>query len=70
MTQTYPHLLRPVISNPSPLITLTGVGLLELLPALYREIWIPQAVYSEYQVGLPTTRGVSISTRLRGYRFI
>ena len=44
---------RPVVSNTTPLITLTGVGLLELLPALYREIWIPQAVYSEYQVGHP-----------------
>lgn len=39
----------PVVSNTSPLITLAGVGLLELLPALYSEIQIAAAVYDEYQ---------------------
>lgn len=45
----------PVVSNTSPLITLAGVGLLDLLPAIYGEIWIAQTVQSEYQFkALPT----------------
>lgn len=42
---------RPVVSNTTPLITLVGVGQLALLPALYRRIWIPQAVADEYHAG-------------------
>lgn len=40
---------QPVVSNTSPLITLAGVGLLELLPAMYGEIRIAEAVRDEYQ---------------------
>lgn len=40
---------QPVVSNTSPLITLAGVGLLELLPAVYGEIRIAEAVRDEYQ---------------------
>ena len=40
---------QPVVSNTSPLITLAGVGLLELLPAVYGAIWIAEAVRREYQ---------------------
>ena len=47
----------PVVSNTTPLISLAGVGLLELLPAIYSEIWIPEAVYQEYQVGRTTHPG-------------
>lgn len=36
------------MSNTSPLITLAGVGLLDLLPQLYGEIWIPEMVRDEY----------------------
>jgi uncharacterized protein len=43
----------PVVSNTTPLITLAGVGLLHLLPALYQAIQIPKAVYAEYQAGQP-----------------
>lgn len=39
---------RPVVSDTSPLIKLAGVGLLELLPRLYGEIWILDAVRAEY----------------------
>jgi predicted nucleic acid-binding protein len=42
---------RPVISDTTPLITLAGAGLLNLLQQLYDTIWIPEAVYSEYQLG-------------------
>lgn len=42
----------PVVSNTTPLISLAGVGLLDTLQALYREIWIPDEVYAEYQAGL------------------
>jgi predicted nucleic acid-binding protein len=45
----------PVVSNTTPLIKLAGVGLLDLLPRLYGEVWIPDAVRDEYRAGaLPT----------------
>jgi len=43
----------PVVSNTTPLISLAEVGLMDVLASLYSEIWIPQAVYHEYQAGLP-----------------
>lgn len=43
--------LDPVVSNTTPLIKLVGVGLLDLLPTLYQEIHIPEAVFTEYQTG-------------------
>lgn len=42
---------RPVVSDTTPLIVLSGVGLLDLLPSLYREVRVPEAVWSEYTVG-------------------
>src|SRR4051812_15373819 len=42
---------EPVVSNTTPLINLVGAGLLDLLPTLYHEIHIPEAVFTEYQVG-------------------
>lgn len=41
----------PVVSDTTPLITLTEVGLLDVLRLLYGEIWIPDAVRDEYQAG-------------------
>jgi predicted nucleic acid-binding protein len=41
----------PVVSNTTPLIKLVGVGLLDLLPTLYQEIHVPEAVFAEYQAG-------------------
>jgi uncharacterized protein len=41
----------PGVSNTTPLIILVGVGLLDLLPTLYHEIRIPEAVFAEFQVG-------------------
>jgi hypothetical protein len=38
----------PVICNTSPLIKLAGVGLLDLLPHVYGDIWIPDVVRQEY----------------------
>ncbi|MGH2458281.1 MAG: DUF3368 domain-containing protein [Chloroflexota bacterium] len=43
--------LEPVVSNTTPLITLAGVGLINVLPALYGKVWIPDVVYEEYRVG-------------------
>ncbi len=37
----------PVVSNTSPLITLVGVGLLELLPVVYGNIWIDSVTTSQ-----------------------
>jgi len=48
-----PSALRPVVSNTTPLITLGELGLLFILQTLYSEVWIPQAVFDEYQVGVP-----------------
>jgi uncharacterized protein len=42
---------RPVVSDTTPLIVLAGVGLIDLLPTLYQEIWVPDAVLSEYAAG-------------------
>ncbi|NJN66939.1 MAG: DUF3368 domain-containing protein [Chloroflexaceae bacterium] len=47
---------RPVVSNTTPLIALVEVGLLEVLPMLYGTLCIPDAVYQEYQVRVPTGR--------------
>ncbi|WP_129677156.1 DUF3368 domain-containing protein [Candidatus Chloroploca sp. Khr17] len=38
---------QPVISNTTPLIALAYIGRLDLLPQMFRSIWIPQAVYDE-----------------------
>jgi uncharacterized protein len=45
----------PVISNTTPLINLVGVKALDLLPALYGEITIPEAVRQEYLAGRAAT---------------
>ena len=37
------------MTNTTPLITLAGVGLLNLLPLLYGQIWAPRTVLDEYQ---------------------
>ena len=39
-----------VVSNSSPLIALSAVGLFDLLATLYGDINIPQAVYEEVAV--------------------
>lgn len=44
----------PVVSNTTPLISLGEIGLLQVAHTLYGEIWIPEAVFSEYHAGLPT----------------
>lgn len=38
----------PVVTNTTPLITLAGIGLLDLLPLLYDEVWAPRIVLDEY----------------------
>ena len=40
----------PVVTNTTPLITLAGIKLLDLLPFLYGEVWAPRVVVNEYQV--------------------
>ncbi len=42
-----------MVTNTTPLITLAGVGLLDLLPLLYGEILAPRIVLDEYQVKAP-----------------
>lgn len=44
---------NPVVSNTTPLISLAEVGLLDVLQALYPHVWIPPAVFDEYQAGIP-----------------
>ena len=43
------------MTNTTPLITLAGIELLDLLPHLYGEIWAPRIVLDEYQVKAPPT---------------
>jgi uncharacterized protein len=45
----------PVVTNTTPLITLAGIGLLDLLPRLYGQIWVPRVVLEEYQAKAPST---------------
>src|SRR5260370_7425137 len=45
----------PVVTNTTPLITLAGVGLLDLLPLLYGKVWAPRIVLDEYQTKAPPT---------------
>src|SRR6266581_5970884 len=45
----------PVVTNTTPLITLAGVGLLDLLPLLYGKVWPPRIVLDEYQAKAPPT---------------
>lgn len=40
----------PAVADTTPLITLAGVGLFDLLPQLYGHITVPRAVVAEYQV--------------------
>jgi predicted nucleic acid-binding protein len=42
----------PVVSNTTPLISLAEIGLLAVAHTLYGELWIPEAVFSEYQTGI------------------
>jgi uncharacterized protein len=41
----------PVVSNTSPLISLTTVGLLDILRQLYGEVVVPDIVRDEYEAG-------------------
>ena len=41
------------MTNTTPLITLAGVGLLDLLPLLYGKVWAPRIVLDEYQAKAP-----------------
>lgn len=41
------------MTNTTPLITLAGVGLLDLLPSLYGEVWAPGIVLNEYSAKAP-----------------
>ena len=36
-----------IVSNTTPIISLTKAGILELLGDLYGEVYIPEAVYDE-----------------------
>ncbi len=52
----------PVLSNTTPIINLVGVRLLDLLPALYGAVLIPDLVRDEYEM---IRQGRRISARLR-----
>ena len=49
--------MRRVIVNSTPIIVLCNIGLLDILKALYAEIYIPEAVYlSLIHISEPTRR--------------
>lgn len=48
-----------IVSNTSPIINLACIGRLDLLPALFGEIVIPQAVFHEVAVAVPNAPGAS-----------
>ena len=43
--------MRKVVSNTTPLISLSKISKIELLKLVYREIIIPKGVFEEYQKG-------------------
>lgn len=43
------------MTNTTPLITLAGIGLLDLLPLLYDRVWAPRIVLDEYRAKAPPT---------------
>lgn len=48
-----------IVSNTSPIINLACIGRLDLLPALFGEIVIPDAVFHEVVVAVPNAPGAS-----------
>ena len=51
------------VVNAGPLVALSLLGELELLPALFGECWVPQAVYNEVAVaGIGKPGAVFVST--------
>ena len=51
----------PVVSNSSPLIALSRIGRIELLPGLLREVWIPPAVEREVFDGSATPDWIRVT---------
>jgi predicted nucleic acid-binding protein len=51
----------PIVSNTSPILSLSLVGLLELLQIQFTEVNIPSAVYDEFKLdlGYPGTNSIS-----------
>lgn len=48
-----------IVSNTSPIINLACIGRLDLLPCLFGEIVIPDAVFHEIAVVVPNAPGAS-----------
>ncbi|HLF97953.1 MAG TPA: DUF3368 domain-containing protein [Methylococcaceae bacterium] len=44
-------MIERAVVNAGPLIALSLLGRLDLLPALFREVWIPEAVHREISAG-------------------
>lgn len=58
-------MLDRAVVNAGPLVALSLVGRLDLLPALFKELWIPEAVYREVAVaglGRPGAAALSDAT--------
>ena len=54
-------MLDRAVVNAGPLVALSLLDQLDLLPALFAEIWVPQAVFSEVAVagiGKPGARAL------------
>lgn len=43
--------MAKVVSNTTPLLTLAGAGVLDILPRLYGTIFVPEQVVQEYMIG-------------------
>ncbi len=44
---------KRAVANAGPLVALSLLGRLDLLPSIFREVWIPEAVQKEGQKGAP-----------------
>jgi predicted nucleic acid-binding protein len=55
--------MSDVISNTSPMLYLHRIGVLDWLPKMFGEIWIPYAVVHEFKEGLDCTEGMKFLIR-------
>ena len=55
------------MTDTTPLITLAGIGLLDLLPLLYGRVWAPRIVLDEYQAKAPPTEPDLTQASIRPY---
>ena len=55
--------MKTIVTNTGPLIALAGIERLDILPALFDEIWVPQQVRQEILQGKPGSLDIAAYQR-------